>query len=1067
MKKFLVAVLTISIVLSFAVIPVHASGFSSANIIGGGSQVREFKGSHGGSSDEYYSLSQTGTSDKDASRVITDTMKKEWKKQYALMESGIANPLSGTDYTSVHFAHARIKIAVKKVNNENVVLKLFPVQEDWTKEGDGKANKAIFSLYYSNKWSTYGWMATYNRNKDDENDGFLYGVTEYDRCHIYTSTNENDLTTDSYEGRNFLRFGTSDTPDYQTFDFIFDCYKGYVYGYIDGRLIATKINATHFDNFYGYTICGSADDTCFANGTKVWFKYDTERSGETIYVDTDDYTVRLEDVLVDAGLASNNGDPHQIMESDHIADYVFAGDTNYNNYGTYERRDSSGNPISTTAEKREAGSGNVAQLYGGCYFKGKDWPGYAKGKGVIYVSYDQKINKKLNNGSNVGSSSYSCDVLSESNKSYELFSMTPTSSNKMQVTLEKQQGDDNPKFVLDKGFNDTIHYDIILYGKHYSTAPATDYAEAVGYYFADGQYLGSYTINRGADKDTPGTDIWWTPTQLFTYSDNTANVTYSNYKIAVYDEYKSAEEIVAELDNSQMRWVNTRLNVDGNTFTVSGKIAAGGNDIPDTSKAYIGIYDAENKLLDCYGSSYTTETITSKHFNVSNNGVIPSYAKLFFWDGNEPIIAEERIMFSVNPMSYYLKVSYDNGMTWNKTSYRADNSGVTSYNYPMENREILTGTVRRFDNIYTDTNDTCAGSLIDVEDTVFDTVTLTKGEDYMGYAFLAAKPEVYKNSRKLPEGYSPTYAAGYTRVIYTEDRQVTLTVPDNAKYLYLYNNGKDDGGNYENCIPSAVTFSKSGNTPNPNKLRIATWNIGHFCLGSYTYSTIDTLGFTAKEYKDFINAINADVVSLNEYSAEFKSNVAARNAIFSDYPIAHIGEQNQYTCNAIFARNGLLSNIESPNYFDCYRTAPINDKKDKPMDHYYITSDLTINGQTVKFVNVHILYDEKSPELAEAAISELITAFADYDRVIILGDCNVTYDKFQIFETAGYGIAQTDKWLATYGPCQGSEKYYEDKLGGYGSYDNIIYKGVNVSNFALGGSKLSDHYALYCDITVN
>ena len=1069
MKKFFSVVMILSMVLSLTVIPVHASGFSSANILGGGSQVRgEFKGSHGDSSDQYYTRSQSGTG---ANRVITETMKKQWQKQYALMESGIADPLSGSEHESVHFAHARIMIALKKVSNENVTLKLFPVQSDWTKEGDGKADKAIFSLVYSNAYSTYGWMATNNLDKNGNNNGFQYGVTEYDRCHIYTSTNENDLTTDSYEGRNFLRWGTTDTPDYQTFDFIFDCKKGYVYGYIDGRLIATKINATHFDNFYGYTICGSAKDNSFANGTKVWFKYDTERPGETIYVDTDDYTVRLEDVLVDAGLASNNGDPHQIMESDHVADYVFAGDTDYNYYDSYERRDSNGNPVSITAEKIKTSSGNVAQLYGGCYYKGYDWPGYAKGKGVIHVSFDQKINTKLNSGENVASSSYSCNVVSEGGKSYELFYLNPGAGNKMQITLEKQDGDDNPKFTLNKDFNDKIHYDIVLYGKHYTTAPATETAEAVGYYFAEGKYLGSYTINRGADKDTPGTDTWWTPTQLLLYSNNTANVTYSDYKIAVYDEYKNPLELVGEIDESQRGWANTRLTVGegayANSFTVSGTMMAGKDAVPEGSKVYIGVYDAENKLLDCDSIEYTVSEITSKRFPMTYNGTLPSYVKMFLWDDMDPAVTEAKIMLSVDPMTYFVKVSYDNGMSWNKTSYRADSSAAAEYSYPIENREILTGTVRTFDNIYIDTNGEYAGSLIKVEDSVFDTVTLTKGEDYMGYAFLAAKPDLYKNSSKMPNGHTPTYAAGYTRVTYTDDQEVTLTIPDNAKYLYLYNNGKDDSNVYEDCIPSAVTFSKSGGSNQKNGVRIQTWNIGHFSLGSLISSNIASLGFTAKEYRDYINAINADVVSLNEYSEMFTSTEAARTAIFSDYSFAFEGEQNSYTCNALFAKNNLLSNPQV-HYFDCYEAAGIiNDPYgDEPTNHYYITSDLNVNGQTVKLVNVHLHYSDNPQTLAIEAINELISIFRSYDKVIIMGDCNVTYDKFQIFQNAGYSLAQTDSLLATYAPCQGS-KYNTDIAEGYGSYDNIIYKGVAVSNFGLGGTKLSDHYGLYCDVMVD
>ena len=1057
MKKFLSAVLVMTVVLSFLVIPAHASGFSSANILGGGSRVRgEFKGSHGDSSDEYYSLSQSGSG---ANRVITETMKKAWKKQYALMESGIADPLDDTYYDSVHFAHARIKIALKKVSDENVVLRLFPVQSDWVKEGDSYKGKSIFNLVYSNEYSTYGWMSTYG--------GYERGITEHDQCHIYTSSDPLSTATKSYEGRNFLKWGSNDTPIYQTFDFIFDCYKGYVYGYIDGRLIATKINATHFDNFYGYTICGTGDESSFANGTKVWFKYDTERPGETIYVDTNDYTVTLEDVLVDAGLASNNGDPHQIMESDHIADYIFAGDTDPDYYDTYERRDSSGNTISMTAEKLKTSAGNVAQLYGGCYFKGKDWPGYAKEKSVMHVSFDQKINKKLNSGTTAASSSYSYNIIAQNQKSYELLYMQPDSSNKMQITLEKQQGSSNPKITLDKDFNDAIHYDIILYGKHSIAYPETSTAEAVGYYFADGQYIGSYTINRGSDSSTAGTDIWWTPTQLLLYSDNTANVTYSNYKLAVYDENKSPLDIVAELDGTQIGWADVQANI-GEYLSVSGRIIVGTGSVPSAAKAYIGLYDSENKLLDCDIISYTAGTLmTSKNFSTSYSGAFPYYAKLFLWNGAEPILAETKIMFRTDPMTYFVEVSYNNGMSWNKTSYRADSSGATEYSYPIANREILQGTIRDNDNIFIKiTSGKYRGAIINIEDTVFDTVTLTKGVDYMGYAFLAARPEVYINSSKFPSGYSPTYAAGYTRVKYTDDQQVTLSIPDNARYIYLYNNGISDAtGEYEDCFPSAVTFSKSGNTTqNDNSVRLATWNIGHFSLGENKNSSIDSLGFTAADYQNYINAINADVIGLNEYSEMFDSTQYARNAVFGNYTKRYEGVQRQYSCNAIYAKNDVnISNMQLQE-FNCYSSA--TGSGIKPANYYYIVSDLNINGQTVKLVSVHLYYEDEPQQYAKKAINELISVFAGYDKVILMGDWNSTYNKFQIFQNAGYSVAQTDSRLATYGPCQGS-KYNNDIVDGYGSYDNIIYKGVTVSNFGLAGTKLSDHYAIYCDVTVD
>lgn len=104
--------------------------------------------------------------------------------------------------------------------------------------------------------------------------------------------------------------------------------------------------------------------------------------------------------------------------------------------------------------------------------------------------------------------------------------------------------------------------------------------------------------------------------------------------------------------------------------------------------------------------------------------------------------------------------------------------------------------------------------------------------------------------------------------------------------------------------------------------------------------------------------------------------------------------------------------------------------------------------------------------MAIEAINELIDTFKDCDRVILMGDWNSTYNKYQIFADAGYGVANTDSLLATYSPCQDS-KYKGDIPDGYGTYDNIIYKGVTVSDFSLAGCKLSDHYAIYCTVTVD
>lgn len=301
-------------------------------------------------------------------------------------------------------------------------------------------------------------------------------------------------------------------------------------------------------------------------------------------------------------------------------------------------------------------------------------------------------------------------------------------------------------------------------------------------------------------------------------------------------------------------------------FKVRVAMGNGADGIPNTAKVYVALYGETETLLDIDIKNFA-DNIESKYFRRSYNGTEPKYSKLLIWNGMEPMAkattariilpvlvnqhegangnwwvddfdtgisaANTSVIFKIDPVTYYLEVSSDNGSSWTKLSYRADHSNVTSYDFPIEEREVLQGTIRDYDNIYFSTSGKYTGSLIPVEDAVFDTVTITKGENDIGYAFLAAKPESYKNGTKFPKGYSPSYAAGYTRVLYSDAEELTLSIPYNARYLYLYNNSEN-----VSYTPAAVTFTKSGNgnAGNNNSVRIATWNIGHYSLGEHSYT---------------------------------------------------------------------------------------------------------------------------------------------------------------------------------------------------------------------------------------
>lgn len=382
---------------------------------------------------------------------------------------------------------------------------------------------------------------------------------------------------------------------------------------------------------------------------------------------------------------------------------------------------------------------------------------------------------------------------------------------------------------------------------------------------------------------------------------------------------------------------------------------------------------------------------------------------------------------------------------------------LTSYNFPISKLSILDGTIASYgDQLikqnkagkYIVVQDAYYGSMVKIEGCAYDTVTLTKNESGcdLAYAFL---------SQPLVVNAHPTYATGYTDVIWTNEESVTLTIPDNARYLYVYYESIGDMH-----IPSSITFSKSGNAPvvNENSIRIATWNIGHFSNGDKPNSTIKDSAFASEEayYKDYIDySVNADLIALNEYSALFTPSHATKDSIFSSYENFYEGIQQNYSCNAIYSRIP-ISNIELHS-FESTKDADIHSPYVTAQDYYFLTADITVNGETVKMVFAHLVYDEynsKANSANIAQIKELIEYCNGYERVVVMGDFNVeVFSDFYNFTNAGYDLAYNDENLYTYSKNTSA-------------LDNIIYKGVTVSDFTRAGTDLSDHYAIYCTITV-
>lgn len=231
---------------------------------------------------------------------------------------------------------------------------------------------------------------------------------------------------------------------------------------------------------------------------------------------------------------------------------------------------------------------------------------------------------------------------------------------------------------------------------------------------------------------------------------------------------------------------------------------------------------------------------------------------------------------------------------------------------------------------------------------------------------------------------------------------------------------------------------------------VATWNIGHFANGNKENSVISPIDYNMKlsEYRKFVyTELSPDVICLNEYSKVFgkdrKGNEkTAHTVLFDGFKSRIIGDQQWYSCNAIFS-NCRIKNLKK-NDFDCCQSYLKNNPK--ASQYYYISADLYIGYERIKMVCLHLYpWDNK---IRQEQMRELIEKYKTSKRVLICGDLNTT--DFSLFTKSGFSMAN-DGSIITF-PIK--------KM----ALDNIIVKGLIISNVRVFKTNLSDHYPLVCTI---
>lgn len=258
----------------------------------------------------------------------------------------------------------------------------------------------------------------------------------------------------------------------------------------------------------------------------------------------------------------------------------------------------------------------------------------------------------------------------------------------------------------------------------------------------------------------------------------------------------------------------------------------------------------------------------------------------------------------------------------------------------------------------------------------------------------------------------------------------------------------------------------------PKSIRVLSWNIGHFCIGSNMSSSITDTNYNdkLKQWKQKLNASCANVLLFSEFDPIFGShtvdgtsvNENSVEALFNPlFAYSYVGTKYGYPCNAILAKQQ-ISNGASVNYT----------QRGTPM--YYSVATINIGEHSVKLVATHLDWSQNETYAAyrAAQIQQLITAFKDEPYVIIGGDFNIdATSEWDTFVENGFSIVNHGDLgdIFTY-PASGANEFntaiasraFPDK-----AIDNIVFKGFRASNIQLiDEGSLSDHCGLMCDLTL-
>jgi len=574
LKKLVGLTMAVIMVMALIAVPAMAedevAGFSSANVvytdIGG---IQQKADSNFEVTTEQYSTNRYTYLE--AKRKTGQALSSDKKLVRLNSDYG---PGAGDYDGTVNYAHSRFYVAVNQGSSSEAGLRI-QLNYD-TGSNDGRVeNVASVEL---NVNSFYMHACNNDQNSDT---GTYFGIYE-----------------PAGEGPFQVRHNTGDIP-WNQIDLIVDVdggKSGMVYAFINGKLYgytqvaASKLDANSKKIYHGYTVTARSGQWS-KSGDVFYFKSNMNAEGQpvrsTIYANTDDYTVSLEDVMNHQGLTadlSEETNPNIIMKTTDLQTYMPGrNDWGFTKYGvmnntqsdlvnTHNQNVSYSDGAATialnTSEQTEAAS----MLRGGYPLNNNMGIGYSNYKNVakfIRLSFDQQIEK--------GTVEYGV-VNPGYTKGVSFFN----NGGNLVVSAQGQSdfGYDNT-ILSDVAYNEKAHIDWVY-----------DTVEKVQYIYVNEKFVSKGTIGKSRIGDI----------RIMTTGDT--SVTIDNWSMTLYNNNQTYDDLYVEITGEvpstepTFEW-NEDCYVDYVDGDFAPVVSATATNYDGTAKIYFAVYAADGSLLDC------------------------------------------------------------------------------------------------------------------------------------------------------------------------------------------------------------------------------------------------------------------------------------------------------------------------------------------------------------------------------------------------------------------------------------------------------------------------------------